>query len=817
MKLFVAIFGCLLCLNTFSQKVILAKTDSLKTPTAAPANYDKIIPKNALTREGLFTVKSVDNKWYFEVPDSLMGRYILVVTRYIATPEGFGSYGGEEVNKQTVYFEKSRDNKLLLRAVVYNQDAPDSSQSIFKAVQASNVNPIVGVFEIKAINPVSKHLVIDVTDFFRKDNAVVSIGAREKTDRKLNSLMDDRSFITDIKSFPINVEVKTLKTFSTSSQAYAAASIAGSVTLETNTSMVILPEKPMRKRLYDERVGFFANRYMLFDENAHKSEKVYYVQRYRLEPKPEDVDKYSRGELVEPAKPIVYYIDPATPKKWRPYLMAGVNDWQKAFEQAGFKNAILAKEWPEDDTSMSLEDARFSVIRYHASSIPNAYGPRISDPRSGEIIESHVGWFHDVMKLVHDWYFVQAGALDPGARTMRFNDSLMGDLIRFVSSHEIGHTLGLAHNMGASSQTPVEKLRDKKWLAANGHTVSIMDYARFNYVAQPEDSVGKEGLYPRIGCYDKWAIQWGYKNFVGAKDEQEEKALLNKMVLDSLSANPRLWFGGEGKNEDPRSQREDLGNDAVKAGDYGIKNLKRIVKELPEWTKTEGDLYKNLEEMHRAVVLQYKRYIGHVSKSFGNRYITEKSVEQKGLVYQNIPKDVLKQSIGFVNRHVLNPPLWLYPEYTRSFLGLRPAGELIDQQNGSMLVLLSAGLLFSIEQTALTDPSAYKVPEYLEDLGSLVWGKMPVNHVEAFYRRALQRQYLERVIQLIYLKELSEGKQLTTFQRTDIRIYAMEHMRKINNRISNQLQQPLNATNRQHLKDIQLEIEKVFAKVLNKK
>ncbi len=301
----------------------------------------------------------------------------------------------------------------------------------------------------------------------------------------------------------------------------------------------------------------------------------------------------------------------------------------------------MAKEWPEDDSTMSLEDARFSVIRYFASEIQNAYGPNAHDPRSGEIIESHIGWYHNVMELLHDWYFVQTAAVDPGARKMKFDDELMGSLIRFVSSHEIGHTLGLRHNMGSSSRTPVEKLRDKAWVEANGHTSSIMDYARFNYVAQPEDSISRVGLFPRIGEYDLWAIEWGYKNIPGTKDEEDDKKILNKWVIERLQSNPRLWFGTYefGNTADPRAQREDLSDNAMKASEYGIRNLKRIMANLPQWTREEADRYDNLANMYNKVIAQFQLYMGHVVTNIGGYYETPKSVEQSGDVYEIVPHE----------------------------------------------------------------------------------------------------------------------------------------------------------------------------------
>eukprot|EP01041_Mallomonas_annulata_P018994 gene18994-38157_t len=379
--------------------------------------------------------------------------------------------------------------------------------------------------------------------------------------------------------------------------------------------------------MFDARVGFFANELTAYGEESQKVNTETFALRWRLEPKNEaDALRQAKGELIEPKKPIIYYIDPATPENWKKYLKAGIDDWQVAFEQAGWKNAIRGEYWPENDSTMNLEDARFSVIRYFASDIQNAYGPNVHDPRSGEIIESHIGWYHNLMSLLHDWYFIQASPNDARARMREFDEELMGKLIQFVSSHEVGHTLGLRHNMGSSSQTPVEKLRDKAWVEANGHTASIMDYARFNYVAQPEDNISRKGLYPRIGDYDKWAMKWGY-GYIPGNTEEETKMNSNKMVTAALKENPRHWFGTyeSGNRVDPRSQSEDLSDNSVKASEYGVMNLKRVMKGLPEWTKEEGDQYENLANMYSATLGQFNRYIGHVSTNIGGVYETFKT------------------------------------------------------------------------------------------------------------------------------------------------------------------------------------------------
>jgi len=776
-----------------------------------PVEYKKIIPESAKAQHGLFDISQVDQKWYFEVPDSLLGRYLLTVSRYVSTAQGMGSYGGEKINEQTLYFEKGNNNNLLLRVLVYRQDVVNSDGPFLKAVMQSGENPIIAAFDIKAVNPKTGNYVIEVTDFFKKDVSAIAISTEEKSSKKLGGLADDRSFIERMGSYPINIEVKTTKTYSTNAGSAPAGAQTGFVTLRLNTSMVLLPKIPMQKRISDERVGYFANKYVLFDEDRQRAEAKFFIQRYRLEPKEKDLEKYKKGILVEPKKQIVYYIDPATPKKWRKYLIQGINDWQKAFEQAGFKNAIVGKEWPEADTTMSLEDARFSVLRYYASETPNAYGPRISDPRSGEIIESHVGWFHNVMKLVHNWYMVQAGPLDARARKMEFDDELMGELIRFVSSHEIGHTLGLRHNMGASSQTPVEKLRDKKWVEKNGHTVSIMDYARFNYVAQPEDHISPKGIYARIGAYDKWAINFGYHYFDQKGGAYAEEKILGKMVTDTLKAHPQLWFGGEGKDEDPRSQSEDLGDDAVAASDYGIKNLKRVVPNLVQWTYEQGDHYDNLAEIHKEVVKQYSRYLFHVMKTIGNRNITKRSVDEAGVVYTEMPKARVKRAVDYVNRQLFNAPLWLYPKEITQLIDSKAMEDISDNQTQVLNVLLSPGLLFNLEQKAFASSDPYPISEYLADMVSMIW-KVPMGSLEQqAYVRSMQRSYLEKVSMLINPKEVADGKAMNNAQRSDVRLEAIKHLDDISERVKLLIPQS-SGLNKQHLEDVIVQINKIIKK-----
>lgn len=536
----------------------------------------------------------------------------------------------------------------------------------------------------------------------------------------------------------MNTEVKVTKTWSSSRSRIPAGAVTGSVTFGFNVSFVLLPKVPMMKRYFDPRVGYFADSYTSFTDDQQRVKDKNFIVRWRLEPKPEDIEKMKAGELVEPKKPIIYYIDPATPKKWRKYLIAGVNDWQKAFEKAGFKNAIMAKEWPENDSTMSMEDARYSVIRYLASPIENAYGPQVHDPRSGEILESHICWYHNVMRLVHDWYMIQASSVDSEARCMKFNDELMGELIRFVSSHEVGHTLGLRHNFGSSSTVPVDSLRSKKWVEAFGHTPSIMDYARFNYVAQPEDSISRVGIFPRIGDYDMWAIQWGYSPMWNAYDEESDHYELEKLITkERVAENPRLWFGdGETSNvSDPRCQTEDLGDDAVKASYYGILNLKRLVKNLEDWTYESNDIYSsNISSMYSEIRNQYLRYLGHVIRNIGGKFKNYKTIDESGDVYTDVPKSRQVRALDFIDKNVFNEPVWLIdvPYINRIYPNKKDVTELIGVY--TVRNLLSRGY------NDMND--SYPYSEFLQDMTDRLFKKVFAGGQLSEYDQLLESTYV---------------------------------------------------------------------------
>lgn len=725
-----------------------SKNAKAKPVSKGPKPYSEIITAKAKTSLGMFKVHFLDDKYFFEIPKNLFKREILVVNRISKAPTAGRnsglSYAGDDIGQNVIWFERGPNDNIFLRTISYAEYTKDSTSPMFMSVNNSNIQPIEFAFDIKAFSKDSSAVVIDVTDLVNGDNDVLFLDNGTKKRANLTSIQKDKSYVVTVKTFPINVEVVTVKTYASS----PVGPNDGNVTLELNSSMVLLPQNPMQARYYDPRVGYFNVGYTDFDLNPQGVKRVSIVKRWRLEPKEEDMDKYKRGELVEPKKPIIFYIDPATPAKWIPYLIQGVNDWQTAFEQAGFKNAIMAKRAPtkEENPEWSLEDSRFSAIVYKPSTIPNASGPSVADPRSGEIMESHINWYHNVMQLIRNWYFVQASPLDSRARKMVFDDELMGQLIRFVSSHEVGHTLGLRHNFGSSSTVPVEKLRDKAWVEANGHTPSIMDYARFNYVAQPEDNISTKGIFPRIGDYDEWAIAWGYRRFAEYKSADAEKTAMNKWVMEKMK-NKRLWFGdGETNRDDPRNQTEQVGDDAVKGSLYGIKNLKRIMPNLNEWTKEPNEDYANLEMMYGEVTTQFNRYNNHVLRTIGGIMKTPKVTEEPGMVYETVAKVKQKEAVNYLNENLFKTPNWLINNDIYGKTGLNGLKVIGDLQEGIIGNMFRSSTLNHLVQAA-TFPGAetYTIPELLTDVKKGVWSELPAHKAIDVYRRQLQKTYVDRM------------------------------------------------------------------------
>ena len=772
--------------------------DSTITDHSDP--YHKVVKEKGSVRYGLFTVRHIKDDWYLEVPDSLLGRMMLAVTRFTSTPQGFRMFSGEEVNRSAIYLEQYGPKAIFLREYVQSHLAK-SDDRIAISLKQSTADPIVVKFDVIGRNPKTKDQLINITKWLMSDNKVTSFTASDRTQISVTSVQADRTFIDSIKTYPINVEIQTLRTYGVNNNSKIPASSTGSVTLALNTSIVLLPEKPMQPRYFDNRVGYFNNQITEFSDNQQTTNHESIISRYRLEPK--DPQAYKAGKLVEPKKQIVYYIDPATPKKWVKYLKAGIDDWNVAFEAAGFKNAIIAKEFPENDTTMSIDDARFSMIRYLPSETENAYGPRIVDPRSGEIIEAHICWYHNVMNLVKKWYMTQCGPLDKKAQTMNFPDELMGQLIRFVSSHEVGHSLGLRHNMIASQATPVEKLRDKAWVEKYGHTSSIMDYARFNYVAQPEDKISEKGLFPRINDYDKWAIKWGYQYRPEFKDPAKEKKALRAEVTKVLEGNRRLWWSSdEGRGTDPRSLTEDLGDNQMKANAYGIKNLQRVMQNIMKWTAQPDGQYEDLTSIYSACRQQYQRYIGHVQRYLGGKYTNNAPGIEP---YAIVPRKIQKEAVEWLGQYVLEAPLWLYPQEVISKTGTDAGFEIRNQQSTLISMFLSPVLIFNMYNNELSAKEAYPVAEYLDDVFALVWKPIAdKDERQNNYLRQQQRAYVEAVGRILNPTDDMKKSSASVFQ-SDVVLFGEQHLDKIEQYLKTQADTP-------HYRNLLLRIKKIHEK-----
>ena len=764
--------------------------------------YLKTIKEGGSVREGLFTVRHIKNDWYLEIPDSLLGRMMLAVTRFASVPQEFKMVTGEEVNRSAVYFEQYGDKTIFLREYVQSQYAKPENR-IAISLKQSTTDPIVWKFDVIGRNPETHAQLINITKWLMGENKVTNFSSSDRTILGIGSVQSDRTFIDTIKTYPINVEIASLRTYGMSSGRVPAAK-TGAATLSLNTSLVLLPREPMQPRYADERVGYFNSKITEFSDDETSNHEAI-IMRYRLEPK--DPAAYKAGKLVEPKKQIVFYIDPATPKKWAKYLKLGIEDWQKAFEEAGFKNAIVAKDWPENDSTMSIDDARFSVLRYLPSETENAYGPRIVDPRSGEIIEAHICWYHNVMNLVKKWYMVQCGPLDKRAQKMDFSDELMGQLIRFVSSHEVGHSLGLRHNMIASQATPVEKLRDKAWVEKYGHTASIMDYARFNYVAQPEDKISEKGLFPRINDYDKWAIKWGYQYRPEFKDPAKEKKVLRTETTKVLTGNRRLWWcGDEGKGKDPRSQSEDLGDNQMRANDYGLKNLQRVMAHIEEWTAQADGQYDDLNTMHRAARAQYQRYVNHVQKYLFSKYVNNAPGEKP---YDIVPRDLQREAVDWLSRNVMEAPMWLYPKSVVSKLGVDYADEIRNRQQTLIAMLLSPNAISNLMGDQFISDKAYPVEEYFDDIFGMVWKPLTDKDEEQnSFRRLQQRSYVDFLGVALNGGSGADGTNTSLTTRSDAILYIEQHLDKVENYLQNVSQQQ-SALNTLHYKDLQLRVKKI--------
>ena len=612
---------------------------------------DSLTKDMKLTEGVINAYTNNDNKMYFEINKDLLNVEILVVTRLAQIPSGYSAYinAGSKTSEQVIEFQK-KNNSINIRQLSFNNVA-NQEDPINQSVIENNFPPILASFEIK--NSGANSFLIDVSNYFLNDSPGFNIiNSRIKEQYKIGNVDKKRSSIDSARSFPENIEILNTLTFDTKKP--PRENKTKTFSFQVNHSFILLPEDRMKLRYYDERVGWFTVNKIDYSSEALKSDSYKLIRRWRLEPKNEEA--YLNGELVEPKKQIVYYLDPATPIKWRPYFKKGIEDWNSVFEKAGFKNAIVAKEAPsiEEDPNFSPEDIRYSTVRYVASTTRNATGPSVSDPRTGEILESDIIWYHNHLRSYRNRYLLETGAANPKARTLNTPNEEIGEMMRMVISHEIGHALGLPHNMKASSAYPVDSLRSGKFTQKMGIAATIMDYARYNYIAQPGDKNIR--FVRQLGPYDDYSIEWGYRYFPG-KSLLQEKEVLTKYV-DQKSLNPIYMFGSS--RGDPNTQTENIGDDPIKASTYGLKNLKIVANNFMDWIHEPNKDYSDLNEIYDELLGVYSRYIFHVIGIVGGINQTLHNTNQVDVfTYVNVDKAYQMEALSFLDLELWKTPNWL--------------------------------------------------------------------------------------------------------------------------------------------------------------
>lgn len=755
-----ACFGCQ-APRQASSKAPTAQNAPQKKDKGDLKEYSEVITSEAQSDEGLFTTHSVGDKLYYEIPLDLLEKDMLLVSRIAGVPAGFGGgyiNAGSKVNEQVVRWYKRGDN-IDMKVISFENQSEEESP-IYQSVAANNFFPILFSAKISAYNKEKNTAVIQVNDLFEEEvSAINAISPSLKKRYKVKKLDKSRSFIQEVHSYPKNVEVKHVMTYE--AEEPPERDQAGTISMLLNQSMILLPEDKMQPRLADDRVGWFSVKKIDYNSDELKADDYEIIRRWKLEPK--DMEAYKRGELVEPKKPIVYYLDPATPEKWRPYFKKGIEDWNKAFEKAGFKNAIIAKDPPakEEDPEFSPEDVRYSVVRYVASTTRNAMGPSVIDPRTGEIIESDIIWYHNHLRSYRNRFMIEAGAQNPAARTLKTPEAEIGEMMRMVIAHEVGHALGLPHNMKASSAYPTDSLRSAEFTQKYGLTPSIMDYARVNYVAQP----GDEGVrYIRMmGPYDLYAINWGYRYLPEAETPWDEKQTLDAWILEK-AGDPIYEFGNGYGGFDPQSQTESLGKDNVKASEYGLANLKKVVPNLIEWTSTDGDGYDDLEEVYRELTYMWRGYINHVITNVGGVYETRKTADQDGVVYTAVPKKKQKEAVEFLNEHAFTTPHWLLNQEILDRIEFAGAIERVQKlQDQAVTRLLEEDRLKRmIENRQVNGKEVYTPLEMLNDLRKGIFEELYSSKAVDAYRRNLQRSYVDAAA--AYVQTLEEKKDEAVIQ-----------------------------------------------------
>ncbi|MCC9165726.1 zinc-dependent metalloprotease [Pontibacter harenae] len=790
-----------------------AKTENAERPKPAARggikSYNEVITRDAVSDAGVFTIHKVGDKYFYEIPDSLLNRDFLWISRFAGLPSGLGGgyvNAGSSVNEQMVVWQKF-DNKILLKTKSYDAVA-DESLPINLSVQVNNYQPTIYAFDIAAMVRDSAGYVIDVTKFLQSDVKTFSgLSSSMRQTYKVNRLDESRSFIYSAKSFPLNIEVKQDFTYDAGNP--PSNSATGAISLLMNQSMVLLPKEPMQPRLNDYRVGYFNVNQIDYGSEALKADEKSYIRRWRLEPK--DVEAYKRGELVEPVKPIVYYLDPATPDKLRPYIKAGVEQWQKAFETAGFKNAIIAKDppSPEEDPDFSPEDARYSVIRYVASTTRNAVGPSVSDPRSGEIIESDIIWYHNHLRSYRNRYLLETGAANPSARTLTTPMDDLGEMMLEVITHEVGHALGLPHNMKASAAYPTDSLRSGKFTQEYGIAATIMDYARYNYVAQPGD---KDIRFVRqLGPYDHYVINWGYRYIPEADSPEEEVPTLNKLI-EEKTGNPMFRFGSGSGGYDPESQTEGIGNDVIKSSTFGLRNLKKVAPQLYDWTAAQTNDYNDLEELYGELLGVWSRYIGHVVTNVGGVHEERLKPNQEGDIYTAVSAKEQAASLDWVLKNALSSPEWLHQsKISKNIHHANHVDNIRSLQARHLNSLLSADRLARLMENEVNGVK-YNALDMVRQLQRGVWSEVYSGSKIDIYRRNLQKAYLDRMGFLLN-EEQSRSSRFGTpvdLSQSDIRSIVRGELVSLQRQLRSARSRHSNDLTRYHIDDAIVRIDKIL-------